>query len=310
MLGIVGRAAQNTLGSLDAGLELAQGTTSYVWLGDRLVRGWAIELVLIAALVPFLVAAVDLFARCRRRHVRLAPAFAAYRSRVAFWLYAGAAFWLFGLAGAWPGGASVPLAPTSPAATNWPVAALAGFLLVCLLGWLVERTRLRPRRRIRAEEELAGHTAALLALGVTALVVLAINPFVLLFVLPSLHAWLWLPQSRGNPPLQAALFAAGLAGPLLLLWSFGVRFGLGLDAPWYVAALLAVGYVQPALFVVFLVWAAGGAQLAALAVGRYAPYPEAGERGPRGPVREAVRTIVLGVSRRRSPAARQRALGG
>jgi hypothetical protein len=175
---------------------------------------------------------------------------------------------------------------------------------------MVERTRLRPRRRIRAEEELAGHTAALLALGVTALVVLAINPFVLLFVLPSLHAWLWLPQSRGNPPLQAALFAAGLAGPLLLLWSFGVRFGLGLDAPWYVAALLAVGYVQPALFVVFLVWAAGGAQLAALAVGRYAPYPEAGERGPRGPVREAVRTIVLGVSRRRSPAARQRALGG
>ena len=65
-LGAVGRAAQDLLGSLDAGLELTQGTTSYVWLGDRIVRGWAVELVLISALVPFAVAAVDLFARCRR----------------------------------------------------------------------------------------------------------------------------------------------------------------------------------------------------------------------------------------------------
>ncbi len=44
----LGKSAQDLLGSLDQGLELAQGTTSYVWFGDRVVRGWAIELVLIA----------------------------------------------------------------------------------------------------------------------------------------------------------------------------------------------------------------------------------------------------------------------
>jgi hypothetical protein len=144
---------------------------------------------------------------------------------------------------------------------------------------------------------------------VLALAVTALNPFALLFLLPSLHAWLWLPQSRGNPLLQAALLAAGVAGPLLLLWSLGTRFGLGFDAPWYLLALLSVGYVQLPPFIAFLLWAAAGAQLATLAVGRYAPYPDAAERGPRGPIRDAIRTVVLALRRRRRVTeARRRAL--
>jgi hypothetical protein len=308
-LGIVGRAAQDLLGSLDAGIELAEGTTTYVWLGDRLVRGWAIELVLIAALVPFLVAAIDLFARCRRRHVRISPAFRAYRSRAAFWLAAGGLFELFALAGVWPRGAAAPIAPDSAAAGDWAVIGLSVLGALVALCWLAARQRLLPRRPVTAEEELAGHTAALLALGVLALAVTALNPFALLFLLPSLHAWLWLPQSRGNPLLQAALLAAGAAGPLLLLWSLGTRFGLGFDAPWYLLALLSVGYVQLPPFIAFLLWAAAGAQLATLAVGRYAPYPDAAERGPRGPIRDAIRTVVLALRRRRRVTeARRRAL--
>jgi hypothetical protein len=308
-LGIVGRAAQSLLGSLDAGIELAQGTTTYVWLGDRLVRGWAIELVLISALVPFLVAAVDLFARCRRRHVRIAPAFRAYRSRATFWLVAGGLFELFAVAGVWPRGAAVPIAPDSAAAGDWAVVGLTVLGVLVAACWLVVRQRLLPRRPVTPEEELAGHTAALLTLGVLALVVTAINPFALLFLLPSLHAWLWLPQSRGNPSLQVALLAAGAIGPLLLLWSLGTRFGLGWDAPWYLLALLSVGYVQLPPFLAFLLWAAAGGQLAALAVGRYAPYPDAAERGPRGPIRESIRALVLASRRRRRVTeARRRAL--
>src|SRR5204863_9344829 len=61
-LGQNGRSAQQLLASLDEGLELTQGTSTYVYLGSRIIRGWAIELVLVAALLPFLAAAVDLFA--------------------------------------------------------------------------------------------------------------------------------------------------------------------------------------------------------------------------------------------------------
>jgi hypothetical protein len=310
-LGLVGRATQDLVGSLDQGLELAQGTSSYIWLGDRFVRGWAIQLVLISALLPFLVAAVDLFARCRRRRIALAPALRSYRSRLGFWLFAGAMFELFALGGAWPRGAPRPINPDTDVATQWPVIALAGLGFLLALAWLAARERLLPRRAVSAEEQLAGHTAALLALSVLALVVVAINPFALLFLLPSLHAWLWLPQSRGRPWLQVALLLAGLAGPGLLLWSLGARYGLGLDAPWYLAALLSVGYVQLPQLVVFLAWAAAGGQLVALAAGRYAPYPDVSERGPRGPVRETVRTVVLAARRgRRVVQERRRAAAG
>ena len=164
-LGAVGRATQNLLGSLDGGLELARGTTGYIWLGERVLRGWAVELVLIAALAPFLVASVDLFARCRRRHVRLRPAFAAYRSRALFWLFVGGVFELLRLAGVWPTGADRPIAPHVAAAHDLPVAGLIGLGCAALVGWAVARHRLRPRRPITATEELAGNTAALLALA-------------------------------------------------------------------------------------------------------------------------------------------------
>jgi hypothetical protein len=58
-------------------------------------------------------------------------------------------------------------------------------------------------------------------LGVLALVVVAMNAYALLLLLPSLHAWLWLPQIRDRPLwLRLVVLALGLAGPLLLLASF------------------------------------------------------------------------------------------
>ncbi len=92
-----GRTAQDIVGSLDDGLEFARGTSSYLYLGSRLIRGWAVELVLIACLLPFLATAIDLFARCRRRRIPLGPALRSYRSRLAFWAWVIALFELFGL---------------------------------------------------------------------------------------------------------------------------------------------------------------------------------------------------------------------
>jgi hypothetical protein len=86
----IGRSTQELLRALDQGAELVQGTSSYVYLGARVIRGWAIELVLIAALLPFLISTIDLFARCRRRRLPIAPALRSYRSRLAFWLWLGA----------------------------------------------------------------------------------------------------------------------------------------------------------------------------------------------------------------------------
>jgi hypothetical protein len=299
-LGQIGRASQSILGSLEQSAGVVQGTSSYLYVGTRHVRGWAIELVLISMLVPFLAAAVDLFARCRRRGIALRPAFRAYRARLLFWLFLGAVFELFALAGIWPQGAARPLDPASSAAGDWPVLGLLGLAAVGGMAWYVARGPLVARRPATAEEDLAGHAAALLGLGLIGLLVVATNPFALLFLLPSLHAWLWLPQVRGGA-LGARLLVllAGFAGPLLLLGSFATRFGLGLDAPWYVTELVAVGYVGLTPFAFALAWAAAAAQLAVLAVGRYAPYPSRREQ-PRGPLRELVRRTVLTILRIRA----------
>jgi Peptidase family M28 len=310
-LASMGRAAQELLGSLDQGLELAQGTTSYVWVGDRIVRGWAIELLLAGLLLPFVVAVVDLFARCRRRQIALMPAVRSLRSRLGFWLFAGAMFLFFGVLDAWPRGAARPPNPALPQTGDWPLLALFAFLLVLALGWVVARHRLLPRRTVTPEERLAGETAALLGLVVVGLLVLATNPFALLFALPALHAWLWLPQARtGAPPARWIVFAAGLIGPLIVPLSLALRFGLGFDAPWYLLELVSIGYVPLPAFAIALGGGACAAQLAAVSAGRYAPYPARDERPARGPIRELVRSVVLAVrARRRVTGERRRAFG-
>jgi len=311
-LGQIGTAAQQLLASLDQGLELAQGTTSYVFLGDRIVRGWSIEIVLIAMLLPFLVAAVDLFARCRRRRVPLTPAIRSLRGRLAFWLFAALAFGAFVRLGPFPDGIARPPSPDTAVAQEWPVRSIAVLGTLVVIGWFVARDRLLPRRPIAAAEQLAGHTAALLALAIVGLVTAASNPFALLFVLPSLHAWLWLPQLPDRRPLvRLGVLALGLAGPALLLWSVAVRLGLGLDAPWYLAELVALGYTPFTVVFICAGWAACGGQFAALAVGRYAPYPERHERSRLGPLRRVLRHLVRGVrTRRRAAEERRRAVGG
>lgn len=300
-LGALGRSAQSLLGSLDEAAEVARGTDSYVYLGARLVHGWTIQFVLLCALLPFLAATVDLFARCRRRHIPLRPALRTFVSRLGVWLWAGAIFLLFTALGILPNGAARPLALDTPAATDWPVTAVASLLVVSALAWLVVRPRLAPTRSISRAEELGGHLAAMLVLAVVALLVAATNPYALLFVLPSLHAWLWIPQvsDRGRPA-QALLYALGFAGPLALFGSFALRFDLGLDAAWYLLALTAVGYVPATLVVCFLAWGAAAGQVGAVALGRYAPYPDVSERPPRGPLRESMRQAILAGRRLRA----------
>ena len=291
-LGRVGRAAEGLLASLDESLEPAGGTGAYVYIGGRVIRGWAIALLYIALLVPFLICLADLVARLRRWHVPLRPALRSYLRRLGFWLFVGVVFTIFGAAGAWPDGDVAAINPASEAASHWPRLALALFLLVALGGWLVARGRLVSEGPVTAEDEVAGMAVALCALAVISLVLIVTKPQALLLVLPSAHAWLWLVQMRTrSSPLRAVLYVVGLAGPLLVLASVAVRFGLGLDAPWYLAELTALGYVSTFTLLLVLAWTAVAAQVLAVTSGRYAPYPPPAARPARGAVGTAIAAL-------------------
>jgi len=307
----IGRSSQALLQSLDDGVEQAEGTSSYVYLGSRAVRGWAIVLILFTAMLPALAVIVDLFARLRRRHVPLAPALRSYRTRLVFWLLVALLFELFALLGIWTTGAARPLSPELSPGTEWPVLALIVYGGLVALGWLFSRDRLIPRRPVGDHELLSGQIAALLVLAVLSLVVVAMNPFAVIFVLPSLHAWIWLPQVRNkSAPIQLVALLAGFLGPLLLVGSIATRLGLGLDAPWYLAQLAAVGYVKLPTLLVTGAWLAVAAQLAAISARRYAPYPSASERPRLGPARRLLRKAVVSSRTRKRPAEEQQRAAG
>lgn len=290
-LGVLGRSAQALITSLDGAAEVARGADSFIYLGGRYVRGFAIEFLLFVACLPVIVAAIDLVVRLRRRGALFGPALRSFRSRLLLWLWVGATAWLFTALGVFPNGAPRPLSPDSEAAQNWPFAALLGLAAISAAGWFVVRVRLVPRGSVERLDELAGHAVAMLALCVITLLLAATNGFSLLFLLPSLHAWLWAPHVRDRNFLaRLGLFLIGLVGPALLIGSFAVRLDLGLDSIWYVMTLFTVGYAPVALFVAFLGWAAAAAQISAILFRRYAPYPP-GEI--RGPIRQGVRWLVL-----------------
>ena len=315
-LGGLGRSAQTLVGWLDGAAEVAHGTDSYLYFRSWFVRGWTIQFLLLVGLVPFLAATVDLSARCRRRGLPLRPALRSLVSRVAVLGWIAVLLLVFRVSGLISTGSSRPINPDLAAAHAWPTGALAALLALAATGWLVARPRLTWKRDIDREEELAGFLAATLALAVVALIVAATNPFALLFVLPSAHAWLWLAQvPRSRLALRLALYALGFAGPAALVVSFALRFALAADAVWYLLLLGLIGYVATPLLVAALVWAAVAAQVGALAVGRYAPYPPPAARAPRGPIRNAIRYAVLftrsrrAARRRHGPALRPSASG-
>ncbi len=306
----LGRTAQSLLGSLDTGLELTQGTTTYVYLGRRIILGWAVQLVLIAALLPFAIGAIDLFARCRRRRIPLLPAVRSLRSRLAFWAYVGILLFLASRIGLFPGGTEGrPLPPDAPSIREPPVLGVAVVAALALGGWLMGRERLIPRRAATVEETLAGYTAALLALGLVALLVVATNPFALVYLLPSLYAWLWLPQTYdAHRAVRGALVAAGFAGPLLLVISFAGRHGLGVETPWYLLSLVSTGYVPAIVAATGLAWLAVAAQLAALAADRYAAYPDERNRPAQGAFRRIAARAAATPRSGREPLAERDAL--
>jgi len=295
-LGQLGRATEALVGSLDISVGGAFRTPDSLFLSDRAASGWAVRLTLVLCVVPFALGVVDLLVRCRRRALPLAPAFRSLRARFLFWLFGGLLVWMGALTGVFPTGAALPLPPYTSLVADTSAAGLAILGIALALGWLLGRRRLIPSRPAEASEQLAGLAAALVGLGVLALVLALAKPYALVFLLPSLYAWMWLPF-RGPLWRRAPLFGVGLAGPLLSLFLVSRQLDLGAaDTPLYVIGLTTVGYLSLGSMLAAIVWAAAAAQLATLTFGRYAPYAQGVDPPPPGVVRRSVRGIVRATS--------------
>ena len=288
-LGQLGRATEALLSSLDSSVGGAFRTPDSLFLGDRAASGWTVRLTLVLALVPFALGLVDLIARGRRRRLPFRPAFRALRTRLAVVGLGGLLVWIGALAGAFPTGTPLPLSPFADIVDAPPIGSLLLLASAFGVGWVVGRRRLVPTDEVDAEERLAGLAVALCAIGVVAIAMALTRPYAIIFVLPSLYAWLFLPLEQ-RTWYRAVLFVAGLIGPALGLVLLGYELGLSLpEASLYTLGLVTVGYIPLGSVVLGLVWLAAAAQVGALAFGRYAPYAGGAEPPPPGVVRNLLR---------------------
>jgi hypothetical protein len=291
-LGELGRATEALVGSLDASVGGAFRAPDSLFLSDRVASGWAVRLTLVLCVVPFTLGVFDLLVRCRRKAVALAPAFRGLRARFLFWLYGGFLVWIGALTGVFPTGTALPLPPYTSLVTDVPAAGLTVLVVALGLGWLLGRRRLIPMSSADDSEQLAGLAAALGGLGVLALALALAKPYALVFVLPSMYAWMWLPL-RSRLWRRAVVFGVGLLGPLLGLVLLSRQLDLGaVDTPLYVVGLATVGYISLGSVLAGVAWAAVTAQLAALTFGRYAPYAQGMESPPAGVVRRSLQSIA------------------
>ena len=284
-LGQLGRATEALISSLDTSVGGAFRTPDSLFFADRAASGWTARLALILSVVPFALGVVDLIVRGRRRALPFKPALRAQRARLGVWAFGGLLVSVGAVVGILPTGAALPLAPYIAFFDNPPIFGVLVLLSAFVLGWLVSRRHLVQTKPVAPDERLAGFVVALATLAVVAVGLAALQPYALVFVLPSLYAWLWLPL-EARPAVRALVFTVGLLGPIAGLLMLGNQLGLSvLAAALYVIGLFTVGYLPLGSALLAIVWAAAATQLGAIAAGRYAPHAGGMEPPPAGPLR-------------------------
>jgi hypothetical protein len=230
LLGRVGTAAQLAALAFDTGPRPASLGSTYLVSSDRVLRGWTLELFLVALLVPPAFALIDAAARARTRGARPSATVRRVLWRAGGLAVGVLAIRVLGATGLVPDAHSPPFAGAGAGVSLWQAAfplALGG-----LCGTLAAR-------RVAADSDGAGagrYIGAHATLFVAAALTFAGNPYLLVFVIPALHLWLLLPATArlGIVP-RAAVVLAGWVGPAAVIGLLAGAGGLGSDAPaWFV----------------------------------------------------------------------------
>jgi len=284
-LGALGRAALRTVTALDRGGRPEHGPDSYVTAVSQVMPGWVLSLLAGTLLLPALVAAVDAFARTRRRRVDVLPWLRWVGAWVAPFLAGLAVAEVLALAGATPAPPPAPVAPEALPVDGAALGVLGGVAVAMALAFLLARfLAARPEPGLARPEGPGAAAAAALVLTSCALLLWVANPFAGLLAVPAAHLWLLAVLIGGRPPrrLRALLLVLGALPPLLVTVYY--LFALSIDplaGAWYLLLLLtghSVGLATALVGCLML-----GALCAAAEFAYRSPAPPAEETGPPGP---------------------------
>jgi hypothetical protein len=241
-LGALGRATLRTVFAYDAGGRVDEAPSSYLLVAQQKLPRWSVALLVFSLLLPLLAAAVDSFARVRRRHEPVLPWLRWIGAGVVPFLVALAVGEFLVLVGQAPDAPPVPLPPTAHSLDGSAGATLGICALFFALTWVFLRPRLAGR--LPAPGSPGAGAALALVLSVVSIAVWVVNPFAALALLPAFHLWLLVTASPVPParPAGIALVAAGLLIPVLIALGVMERLRLGpLSELWY-GFLLVTGH--------------------------------------------------------------------
>lgn len=263
--GALGSAVLRTLSAIDRLGRPDPGPDSYIGGSRKLLAGSTLSALVLALLFPALAAAIDGFARARRRRERVGP-WSLWALLSALPFVAGlAAAELLVLIGQAPDAPPAPLLPSAEPLETAGWAALGVTTAVMALAWVFGRPlvlrRMPPPTPVRrrrsdggAQDEpesvdpsSAGAGAALaLVLALTVFAVWLRNPFMALLLLPGLHLWtlLSLTDVAGRLRWALALVLGGLVLPVLSAVFYLDVLSLDpLEGSWYLFLLVTGHHV-------------------------------------------------------------------
>jgi hypothetical protein len=289
-IGSLGRSVLRTVFALDSTARSpARGAGAYITVGDRLLPDWAVRLLGLALIAPALVAAIDGFARARRRREPVA--------RFVRWVLSAVLAVVAGLViaklivvvGIVKQAPESPVPPELRPLHGGGGTALAVLAAIVALAWFLGRRIVlgRGERRLDLSAPGAGCAVALV-LSCLVLAVWFINPYAALMLVPALH--LWLLASIARVPDRGAtgvvLLLVGLLPLLAVALFYMHKLSLGpLRAIWYEFLLVTGGAVGVAASVFACVFLGVLACLVEMLVARARrPRPLAPPSPPRPPV--------------------------
>jgi hypothetical protein len=268
-IGRVGNSVQSLVLAYEAGPAFESPASSYLLSSDRVIRGWTLQLLLLALVVPAVLPLLDLVARGTRRGIPLGAALRDLLRRLAAPIAALAVLRIAGLTGAVPGLHAPPFPGDGAGVSFWlPVIAIA----VAAATWrLARRPAARADPTDPAAAGIAGYLAALFGALLAAGLALLGNPYALILALPALHLWLVLPSlARLGVAARLSIVALGWIGPALLVAALAGPVSLGSSAPLWTVRLLAVGAIPLGVTLSLAMLFASTSQLVAIVSGRYA----------------------------------------
>lgn len=286
-LGSLGRAALRLVSAYDAAPAVSDEPSAFVVVASSILPGWAVALLAAALIVPALVAAIDWFARVRRRREPVLPWLRWVLACALPFVVALAVAEFLVLVGQAPEAPAAPVPPDRFDLDGAAALSLALSALAAVAAWVWLRPLVAGRGEGRPS--FAGATApgaavaAMLVLIAATTAVWIVNPFAALLLLPALHIWLLATGAPVAPPrlVAALLFLAGLVPTTWILVSSALRLGLDpLEGVWYLFVLVTGHHIGLYTTLVVALWLAGATAVAASLRARRRPPRERDEPAP------------------------------